>query len=127
MNGDRIKMGREMRSSILSCVILFSVVMPMAAANGQQRLSDDTKDSLHSSRSPGMSHVPDSSKPNVREFTPESHVPYRSPDLGSAYSPLSPSIGPGSSSLGPEAGPDASRRRSIERDTEQERNDRRSR
>lgn len=44
-----------------------------------------------------------------REQLPESTIPRRSPDLGSAYFPLAPSIGPGSSNLGPEAGPGASR------------------
>jgi membrane fusion protein (multidrug efflux system) len=34
----------------------------------------------------------------------ESHVPPRSPDLGSGRFPLAPSIGPGSGLLGPEAG-----------------------
>lgn len=43
-----------------------------------------------------------------RDRLPEPTVPSRSPDLGSAYSPLAPSIGPGSR-LGPEAGPNASR------------------
>jgi membrane fusion protein, multidrug efflux system len=49
----------------------------------------------------------------TRAMTPESHIPARSPDLGSAHSPLSPSIGPGSSRLGPAAGPDASRHRFL--------------
>lgn len=49
----------------------------------------------------------------TQEMTPESYVPPRSPDLGSAYFPLSPSIGPGSSRLGPAAGPDASRRKFL--------------
>ena len=35
---------------------------------------------------------------------PQSYIPPRSPDLGSAYFPLSPGIGPGSQRLGPEAG-----------------------
>lgn len=40
------------------------------------------------------------------EFTPQSHVPSRSPDLGLPASPLSPSTaGPGSGLLGTEAGP----------------------
>lgn len=40
------------------------------------------------------------------EFTPQSHVPPRSPDLGLPASPLSPSTaGPGSGLLGTEAGP----------------------
>jgi membrane fusion protein, multidrug efflux system len=55
-------------------------------------------------RSPRTTHQ------KTREMTPESYVPPRSPDLGTAYSPLSPSIGPGSSRLGPAAGPDASPR-----------------
>jgi hypothetical protein len=119
------RMSRETRVSILGFVLLLSVVMPAASAHGQGRLSDDTSDRTHSPRVPGTPRVPDSSR--AREFTPDSHVPSRSPDLGSAFFPLSPSIGPGSGSLGPEAGPDASRRRSIERDTERARNDRRAR
>jgi hypothetical protein len=113
-----------MRSSVLGVALMISAVMA-AAANGQ-RLSDESRDSMYTPRSPGLSGVPDSSR--TREFTPESHVPYRSPDLGSAYFPLSPSIGPGSGSLGPAAGPDASQRRSyMETDTERQRNDKRSR
>ncbi len=49
----------------------------------------------------------------TREMAPESNVPPRSPDLGSAYFPLSPAIGPGSSRLGPAAGPHGSRRRFL--------------
>jgi membrane fusion protein, multidrug efflux system len=65
--------------------------------------------------SSSLEHKDDRSHKTVRqrthEMTPESYVPPRSPDLGSAYFPLSPSIGPGSSRLGPAAGPDASRRK----------------
>lgn len=43
---------------------------------------------------------------------PESHIPPRSPDLGSPTFPLSPSIGPGSGLLGPESGPGPARLRS---------------
>lgn len=39
-----------------------------------------------------------------RHAEPESNVPSRSPDLGSAYFPLSPAIGPGLQRLGPAAG-----------------------
>jgi len=47
----------------------------------------------------------------------DSHVPSRSPDLGSAYYPLSPSIGPGSQRVGPEAGPFSSPREPLNRKT----------
>ncbi|HEX6949456.1 MAG TPA: efflux RND transporter periplasmic adaptor subunit [Nitrospira sp.] len=50
-----------------------------------------------------------------RQVEPESHVPPRSPDLGSTYFPLTPAIGPGSHGLGPEAGPPASRRDPLDR------------
>ena len=43
----------------------------------------------------------------------EPYIPPRSPDLGTAASPLSPSIGPGSGRLGPEAGAEFSRRRFL--------------
>ena len=39
-----------------------------------------------------------------RHTEPESYVPSRSPDLGSAYCPLSPAIGPGFQRLGPAVG-----------------------
>jgi len=48
-----------------------------------------------------------------RDRALEPTTPMRSPDMGSAFGPLSPSIGPGSSNLGPAAGPDASRRRFL--------------
>lgn len=59
---------------------------------------------------------PDSTKrvPPHRDFgaAPDSHVPSRSPDLGSPSFPLAPSIGPGSGLLGPEAGRSPARLRS---------------
>jgi membrane fusion protein (multidrug efflux system) len=71
--------------------------------NGSSEVSDMT----HTRRSPrgGL-------RQEERDFTPESHVPPRSPDLGSATSPLTPSIGPGSGLLGPESGRGPSRLRS---------------
>src|SRR5688500_2631341 len=102
---------------------MISVVMA-AAANGQRLTSNDSSELLHAPQSSGLSRVHDPTRARVRDFTPESHVPYRSPDLGSAYSPLSPSIGPGSSSLGPAAGPDASRRGSPEKEGPWDRNGR---
>jgi hypothetical protein len=53
-----------------------------------------------------------SGAPRVPSSLPESHIPPRSPDLGSPTFPLSPSIGPGSGLLGPEAGRAPSRLRS---------------
>jgi len=50
-----------------------------------------------------------------RPVESESHVPPRSPDLGSTYFPLAPAIGPGSHGLGPEAGPPASKRDPLDR------------
>lgn len=50
-----------------------------------------------------------------RQTEPESSVPPRSPDLGSAYFPLSPAIGPGSQRLGSAAGPAPSPRNPIDR------------
>lgn len=49
---------------------------------------------------------------------PGSSVPPRSPDLESAFSPLTPSIWPGSGSLDPEAGPGALRRQPTPRSDE---------
>lgn len=83
-----------------------------AAAYGQSSQPDRT-DPLSRMGDRGMAHDSDISSTDSlrnRTFTPESHVPQRSPDLGSAFFPLSPSIGPGSGSLGPGAGPNASRR-----------------
>lgn len=112
---------------MLGIVLIISVGM-LTAAYGQRFPSDDTGDTGHSLRTPNMPRVPDSSignaSPRARYFTPESHVPSRSPDLGSAFSPLSPSIGPGSGLLGPGAGPGASRRSpDAERDRHDGRND----
>lgn len=48
----------------------------------------------------------------VPDASPDSHIPPRSPDLGSPTFPLSPSIGPGSGLLGPESGTGPARLRS---------------
>jgi membrane fusion protein (multidrug efflux system) len=73
--------------------------------------------------SDGLPGTPRRSEPSLE---PESHVPASSPDLGSAFSPLSPAIGPGTHGLGPEAGPAASRRALSDRreGTTQHRRDR---
>lgn len=116
----RSERDRAETTAFLLGIMLLVSVSTLTAAYGQRFPSDGTGGPGSSSRMPDMPRVPDSPTPHIRLFTPESHVPFRSPDLGSAYAPLSPSIGPGSSSLGPEAGPDASRRRP---DTDQDSSD----
>ncbi len=110
-----------MRRYAYAVVLLASVAFLTAVAHSELRQSDETSETRQTPRALGLPHRVDPLNDGVRGFTPESHVPSRSPDLGFAYFPLSPSIGPGSSSLGPAAGPDASRRglnseRDIERD-----------
>jgi hypothetical protein len=114
------------RASMLGAVLVISMGM-LTTAHGQRFPSDETGDTGYSLRTPNMPRVPDSSienaSPRARHFTPESHVPSRSPDLGSAFFPLAPSIGPGSGLLGLGAGPGASRRSpDAERDRHDERN-----
>jgi hypothetical protein len=117
-----------MRRHVFGVVLLISAAILTAVAHSELLQSDETSGIR---RTPRMSDLPHRSDPlneGVRGFTPESHVPLRSPDLGSAYFPLSPSIGPGSSSLGPAAGPGASRRPSDkEGDIERKRSGRGSR
>jgi hypothetical protein len=117
-----------MRRYVFGVVLLVSAAIVTAVAHSELLQSDETSEIR---RTPRMSDLPHRSDPlneGVRGFTPESHVPLRSPDLGSAYFPLSPSIGPGSSSLGPAAGPGASRRPSdMEGDIERKRSGRGSR
>ena len=122
----RMGMRANKSASMLGIVLIISVGM-LTAAYDQRFPSDETGDTGHSLRTPNMPRVPDSSienaSPRARHFTPESHVPSRSPDLGSAFAPLAPSIGPGSGLLGPGAGPGASRRSpDVERDKHYERN-----
>ncbi|WHZ27885.1 MAG: hypothetical protein OJF51_002682 [Nitrospira sp.] len=66
--------------------------------------SPDIMDSPNAHGGSGTSRVPSA--------LPDSHIPPRSPDLGSPTFPLSPSIGPGSGLLGPESGPGPARLRS---------------
>lgn len=65
-------------------------------------------------RAPSPAQSPSDSGQSFKpsNFLPESHVPPRSPDLGSPTFPLTPSIGPGSGLLGPEGGRSPSRLRS---------------
>ncbi len=75
---------------------------------GQRRGSEPMPDRHQE----GVRH--DSRAQESREFSPQSHVPPRSPDLGLPTSPLSPSTsGPGSGLLGLESGPGPAQRRSM--------------
>ena len=98
-----------MTSHLSSMIVLVAGMLLAPAANGQllegrqgyggSSLTPEALDllKLQQHLSPPLSR-------------PGSYVPPGSPDLGSAFSPLTPSIEPGSESLGPEAGPGASRR-----------------
>lgn len=102
----------------LSPVLLISLVSCSAIAHAQSFELDGTHHTT-SSEASGMTRASGSSwegwlTHGARDFTPESHVPPQSPDLGAPTSPLSPSIGPGSGLLGPEAGSGPIRFRSDE-------------
>lgn len=105
-----------MNHGMLSTFLLISVVSCSGIAHAQSLGSDSTRHATPSGAS-GMTRAPGSSwegwlNHGARDFTPESHVPPRSPDLGRVTAPLSPSIGPGSGLIGPEAGSGPSRLRS---------------
>jgi hypothetical protein len=117
-----------MRRYVFGVVLLINVAILAVAAYSELLQSDEASETRHSPRASDPPHRVAPSNEGMRGFTPESHVPLRSPDLGSAYFPLSPSIGPGSSSLGPAAGPGASGRASdMEGDIERKRSGRGSR
>jgi hypothetical protein len=104
-----------MKAAILSTGIFFSLIM--TTINGYtQRLDSGPTDRAGRIETDLLS-IPKSSSPGARHrepsFTPDSHIPPRSPDLGQPYFPLSPSIGPGSGLLGPEAGRGPGRLRSA--------------
>ncbi len=112
-----------MTHGMLSAIALISLVMGSGVAQGEASRSDDARQSNPLGAS-GITVTPRSSwegwlHHGPRDFTPEPHVPPRSPDLGTPTAPLTPSIGPGSESLGPEAGSSPSRLRS---NAERERN-----
>ncbi len=97
-------------------VIQKNLVANVYGAEGSPSARSDVRERKRSSDVPGLTHPSGSPgggrRPEARDVTPESHVPPRSPDLGSPTAPLSPSIGPGSGLLGPEAGRGPSRLRS---------------
>ena len=99
-----------------STFLLISVVSCSAIVHAQSLGSESTRHATSSGAS-GLARAPESSwemwlTHEVRDFTPESYVPPRSPNLGGAMAPLSPSIGPGSGLIGPEGGNSPSELRS---------------
>lgn len=104
-----------MKDFVLGSILILSLLADSAVLYGQ------TPD-LHNNRLTNPTRPPDiTGRSNARSGSraspvpgalPESHIPPRSPDLGSPTSPLSPSIGPRSGLLGPESGPGPARLRS---------------
>lgn len=99
-----------MKQILTGSIMLIALVLLPTLAQAQSRGSV----SRHQAQPldvPGTMRTPGSlSEP--RFSPPDSYIPPRSPDLGSATSPLSPSIGPGSGLLGPESGRGPTRLRS---------------
>ena len=104
-----------MKNILLNAILTVTLVTEGGVAYSQtpdsrsSRLSNrtETSDTVNTPNSHSRSR-----DPNGPRSLPESHIPPRSPDLGSPTFPLSPSIGPGSGLLGPDAGPGPSRLRS---------------
>jgi hypothetical protein len=91
-----------MKQVLTSSAMLIALVMLTALAQAQSHGSESRRQIEPSDR-PGTMR-PLGSLRDPRFSPPDSYIPPRSPDLGSATSPLSPSIGPGSGLLGPESG-----------------------
>ena len=91
-----------MKQILTNVVTLIAWIMLTTIAQAQSRGLESRQQARPFDR-PGLTPTPGPlSRP--RFTPPDSHVPPRSPDLGSATFPLSPSIGPGSGLLGPESG-----------------------
>ena len=103
-----------MISIVAGTVVRAALLMTPAAGIAQRLGSESTGGSGRLDA--GGTRVPERPGSDLRHrdenFTPESYVPRRSPDLGEPSFPLSPSIGPGSGLLGPEAGREPGRLRS---------------
>ncbi len=99
---------------LLMLSVLAALLM-LPASGYAQRLGSDITDRTERVDT-GATHPPEHPSSDFRHreqhVMPESHIPPRSPDLGSPTSPLSPSIGPGSGLLGPEGGRAPTRLRS---------------
>lgn len=107
-----------MKSAILYAAIWItlgsvSTIAQSHAADTEQAGQGGRSEPRSDRHQEGVRH--DSRAKESREFSPQSNVPPRSPDLGVPTSPLSPSTsGPGSGLLGLEAGPGPAQRRSIQ-------------
>lgn len=104
-----------MKNTLLRSILTVTFLMYGAVVYGQ------TPDLYGNRRttpteSPDITDVPnvhgESHTPRAPSALPDSHIPPRSPDLGSPTFPLSPSIGPGTGLLGPGSGPGPARLRS---------------
>lgn len=111
----REKKGWAMKTIFLGLIFLLSPLAESAVLYGQS--SDSYGNHRTTPTEPpgstGFSNVHNGSHSSrVPGLLPDSHIPPRSPDLGSPTFPLSPSIGPGAGLLGPESGPGPARLRS---------------
>ena len=98
-----------MKQVLTSSAVLIALVMLTVLAQAQSRGLESRQ--VAPSDRPGTMR-PLGSLRDPRFSPPDSYIPPRSPDLGSATSPLSSSIGPGSGLLGPESGRGSTRLRS---------------
>lgn len=107
-----------MKSPILYAAVWITfgsvLTIPQSHAAGTEDPSQGGRSESRSDRrQEGVRH--ESQPKERRDFSPQSHVPPRSPDLGLPTSPLAPSTsGPGAGLLGLEAGPGPAQRRSIQ-------------
>ncbi|MCI1279040.1 MAG: hypothetical protein LKG23_08670 [Nitrospira sp.] len=105
-----------MTRNILSTVLLISLMSWSALVRAEVSGADSTGGDAplgSSDKAPARQHSWEGwLNHGVREVTPASSMPPRSPDLGRATAPLTPSIGPGSGLVGPEGGRASDRWRS---------------
>lgn len=104
-----------MKDIILGSILTLSLLVDSAVLYGQTPdLYGNRRTNPTGSRD--ITGIPDahggSRTSRVPSALPDSHIPPRSPDLGSPTFPLSPSIGPGTGLLGPGSGPGPARLRS---------------
>src|SRR5262245_8178715 len=104
-----------MKNILLTSILTVTLVTDGAVVYSQARDSSSNR-LLNREGTSDTANTPHSHSrlrdPSGPHSLPESHIPPRSPDLGSPTFPLSPSIGPGSGLLGPDAGIGPSRLRS---------------
>lgn len=90
-------------SVVLIDLVILTVILCSQSHGFESRHQVRPSDASGKLRSSGIPQR--ASSTDGLSFSPsKSHIPPRSPDLGSPTFPLSPSIGPGSGLLGPESG-----------------------